>query len=251
MNNDKLYIVMPAYNEEENIETVVKEWHEVVSKIGNDSKLVVVNDGSKDNTYKRLCELKVKYPCLEPIDKVNEGHGATVLYAYKYALENNADYIFQTDSDGQTIADEFWPFWQDRNNYAAIIGHRNHRKDGFFRILVTKTLKFVLLCIFGLKITDANTPFRLMKREVLAKYIDRIPDKFNLSNVMLTVLLVDNKENIKFMPITFRERQGGVNSINIRKITKIGIQAVKDFKRIKKEMKNNKKQGKNINYYKN
>lgn len=234
---DKLYIVMPAYNEEDNIEEVVKEWHDVVKKIGIDSKLVIVDDGSKDSTYKKLCKLKETYCQLEPITKKNSGHGATVLFAYKYALEHGADYIFQTDSDGQTLPSEFESFWNDRNKFDVIIGHRNHRKDGLSRVFVTKTLKFVLWCIFGLKITDANTPFRLLKRDILEKYINRIPKDFNLSNVMLTVLLIDNKENVDFRPITFRPRQGGVNSINFKKIIKIGKQAVKDFRRIKKEMK--------------
>ena len=241
MKNDKLYIVMPAYNEEDNIEEVVKEWHEVVKKIGNESKLVIVDDGSKDSTYKKLCQLKNKYEFLEPVTKKNSGHGATVLFAYQYALEHGADYIFQTDSDGQTLPSEFWSFWDDRSKYEAIIGHRNHRQDGISRIFVTKTLKFVLWCIFGLSITDANTPFRLLSTEMLEKYIKRIPENFNLSNVMLTVLLVDNKENINFRPITFRPRQGGVNSINFKKIVKIGKQAVKDFRRIKQEMKKGKK----------
>ena len=238
---DKLFIVIPAYNEEENIEEVARQWHEVVEKIGGESKLVIIDDGSKDSTYNKLMELKNDLKYLEPLTKPNAGHGATVLYGYNYALENGADYIFQTDSDGQTLPSEFWQFWEEREKHSAIIGHRNHRKDGFSRIFVTKTLKFVLWCIFGLKITDANTPFRLIKRDVLSKYITQIPKDFNLSNVMLTVLLLSAKEDVKFIPITFRPRQGGVNSINLKKITKIGIQAVKDFKVIKKEMKKNKK----------
>ena len=126
---DNLYIVIPAYNEEMNIEDVAREWHEVVAKIGGSSKLVIIDDGSKDNTYQKLCDLKAELPYLEPITKPNGGHGATVLYGYKYAIDNKADYIFQTDSDGQTIPDEFWPFWEDRKNHAAIIGHRNQRQD--------------------------------------------------------------------------------------------------------------------------
>ena len=239
---DNLYIIIPAYNEEENIESVAREWHKVVEKIGNDSKLVIINDGSKDNTYKKLCKLKKELPYLEPINKKNEGHGATVLYGYHYALEKNASYIFQTDSDGQTIPDEFYQFWEMRNEYSAIIGHRNHRQDGLSRVFVTKTLKAVLFVIFGLNITDANTPFRLISHDTLEKYYPRIPEKFNLSNVMLTVLLIDNHEKVKFIPITFRPRQGGVNSINFKKITKIGKQAVKDFRKIKKEMKRYKKE---------
>lgn len=234
---DKLYIVMPAYNEEANIETVAREWHEVVTKIGNDSKLVIFNDGSKDNTYKKLLELKESLPNLIPVDKPNSGHGATVLYAYNYCIENKADYIFQTDSDGQTLPSEFYPFWDLREKYAAQIGHRNHRQDGFSRVFVTKTLKAVLFVVFGEKITDANTPFRLMPRATLEKYVPQIPKDFNLSNVILSVLLVHNKENVRFAPITFRPRQGGVNSINFKRICKIGVQAVKDFYQIKKTIK--------------
>ena len=234
---ENLYIVIPAYNEEENIETVACEWHEVVKKIGETSRIVIIDDGSKDNTYPKLLELQKKLPQLIPLTKPNGGHGATLLYGYEYALKANADYIFQTDSDGQTLPSEFWTFWEQRKKHDVLIGYRNHREDGFSRVIVTKILKLVLRIIFGIKITDANTPYRLMKHELLENYIKRVPEKFNLSNVMLTVLFVYNKENITFIPITFRPRQGGVNSINMKRITTIGIQAVKDFRVIKKNMK--------------
>ncbi len=238
--NENLYIIIPAYNEEANIENVVSEWYAVVDKIGNDSRLVVIDDGSKDSTYRILAELEKKYPILKAITKPNEGHGATLLYGYNYAVERRADYIFQTDSDGQTLPGEFRQFWEKRHEFDAVIGYRNHREDGFSRIIVTKTLKLVLRVIFGLNVTDANTPYRLMKRRLLEKYLSAVPEKFNLSNVMLTVLFLDNREKVEFLPITFRPRQGGVNSINLKKISKIGIQAVKDFCAIKKQMEKTK-----------
>lgn len=234
---EKLYIVIPAYNEEANIEAVAREWHEVVKGIGIDSRIVIIDDGSKDTTYHKLRDLSSELKQLEAITKPNSGHGATVLYGYNYAVEKGADYIFQTDSDGQTLPSEFPQFWEKRNKYAAIIGHRKSREDGFLRIFVTKVLKLTLWCIFHLKITDANTPYRLMKRETLEKYLPEIPKDFNLSNVMLTVLLVHSKEGIKFIPITFRPRQGGINSINMKRILDIGKQAWLDFNKIKKSMK--------------
>ncbi|MDF9407896.1 glycosyltransferase family 2 protein [Pelotomaculum isophthalicicum JI] len=234
---DSLYIVIPAYNEEMNIESVAREWHEVVKKIGGNSKLVIINDGSKDNTYNKMLDLKAELKYFEPLTKPNSGHGATVLYGYHYAIEHCADYIFQTDSDGQTLPSEFYQFWEQRYRYSAIIGHRSNRQDGLSRVFVTKILKLVLRCIFGLNITDANAPFRLIKREVMEKYIYQIPKDFNLSNVMLTVLLMNAKENVKFIPITFRPRQGGVNSINLKRIIRIGKQAIKDFRQIKKKLK--------------
>lgn len=236
---DKLYIVIPAYNESENIKQVIEDWYPVIEKYnGNgDSRLVIIDDGSKDNTYEIMCKLAEKRSLLKPVTKTNSGHGATVLYGYRYALQEGADYIFQTDSDGQTCPEEFHQFWENRKKYSAVIGYRNHRKDGISRIFVTKTLKLVLRLIFGLNVTDANTPFRLMSREILKEYLPDIPKDFNLSNVMLTVLFLYNKETVKFIPITFRPRQGGVNSINLPKITKIGVKAVKDFRIIKKRIK--------------
>lgn len=230
---DKLYIVIPAYNEEMNIETVAREWHEVLLNLGSaESRLVIVDDGSKDNTYQLLCGLKTELPRMVALTKPNGGHGATVQFSYDYALQNDADFIFQTDSDGQTLPSEFYAFWAQRKEHAAIIGYRNHRQDGVSRVIVTKTLKWVIFAIFGLRVADANTPFRLMRRDCLQKYIKQVPDNFNLSNVLLTVLFIKGKEDVKFLPITFRPRQGGVNSINLKRIAKIGLQAVKDFSRL-------------------
>ena len=174
--------------------------------------------------------------------QTQEHRNQAVLYGYNYALENNADYIFQTDSDGQTLPSEFWEFWELRKEYSGIIGSRKNRKDGISRIFVTKVLKLVLFLIFHLNVEDANTPFRLFNHDVLKKYYNDIPENYNLSNVLLTVLLLDNKEKVKFIPITFRERQGGVNSINFKKITKIGKQAWKDFRKIRKILNEKKKQ---------
>ena len=150
MKKDKVLFVIPAYNEEENIEDVVMEWHNVVKKINKESRLVVIDDGSRDNTYNKLLGLKEKYNQLDVITKENGGHGATVLYGYNYAIESGADYIFQTDSDGQTISDEFWQFWNVRRKYNAIIGSRKGRQDGISRIFVTKVLKVNSVSMFGL-----------------------------------------------------------------------------------------------------
>jgi len=234
---DKLYIVIPAYNEEENINAVIKDWYPIVEKIGNGSKLVIIDDGSKDSTYQIMKQYAETMEAFEPITKPNGGHGATVLYGYQYAAQAKADYIFQTDSDGQTLPEEFWPFWEQREAFDMIIGHRKGRQDGFSRIIVTKTLKFVLWLCFQVSVTDANTPFRLMKTTTLKKNITLIPNDFNLSNVIISVIYAKKKLAVKYLPVTFRPRQGGVNSINMRKIIKIGKQAFKDFRKMNQYIK--------------
>ena len=231
---DKLYIVIPAYNEEVMIESVIAQWHEVAVQTGSESRLVVIDDGSKDHTYEIMLKCMDKYPQFIALTKENEGHGATVLHGYQFAIEEGADFIFQTDSDGQTLPEEFPKFWRHRNRAAMVIGHRKHRQDGWGRVMVTKVLKYVLLAVFHVSVKDANTPFRLIRADVLEKHMSLIPEKFNLSNVLVSVIFVKRKLGVEYLPITFRPRQGGVNSINLPKIFKLGMKALNDFRELAK-----------------
>ncbi len=235
---DVLYIVVPAYNEEQNIENLVKDWYPVVQEHdGNGaSRLVVINDGSKDHTYQKLQELAQTRPLLMPLTKQNGGHGATVLHGYRYALEQGADYVFQTDSDGQTNPAEFPQFWEARENYEAQFGNRTSRGDGAGRYFIEKVLCLVLKAIFHVSVPDANAPFRLMTSDYVKQYLPKMPKDFNLPNVMLSMYGVHDKRKVRFIEISFKPRQAGTNSINVRKIVKIGWQAVKDFYQIKKNM---------------
>ena len=233
-----LYMVIPAYNESENIRQLIDDWYPVIEAHdgGGKSRLVVIDDGSRDDTYAMLCEIAKTHPLLEPLTKANGGHGATVLYGYRHALSRGADYIFQTDSDGQTLPGEFEPFWQQREQYDMVIGQRSNRQDGASRVFVTRTLRLVIRLCFGVSVPDANTPYRLMRADALREDIELIPRDFFLSNVLLSVIFTKKKRRVKYIPITFRPRQGGVNSINLPRIFRIGRQALVDFRRLNREL---------------
>ena len=235
---DSLYIVVPAYNESQNIKSLIDDWYPVIAQHdGNgDSRLVVINDGSTDNTYDVLRSLAQDKPQLQPLTKPNGGHGPTLIYGYKYAIDHDADFVFQTDSDGQTNPAEFEQFWQLRDEYDAVIGNRAHREDGLSRVLVERVLLIILRLAFGVKLPDSNAPFRLMKRDLLAKYLPKMPDDYNLPNVMLTTYFAYFHEKVKFIEITFKPRQAGKNSINLRKIVGIGWKAVGDFVSLRKHI---------------
>jgi glycosyltransferase involved in cell wall biosynthesis len=235
---DSLYIIIPAYNEKENIERCVADWYPIVENHNDEgkSRLVVINDGSKDNTYDMLCSMKDEYPLLVPLTKENGGHGSTVLFGYRYAIENRADYIFQTDSDGQTNPEEFEEFWQNREKYDALIGERLKREDGNGRKFVESVVCILLKLIFGVSAKDANAPFRLMKSSLIDKYINRLPADFNIPNIMFTTYFLYYNESMKFIPISFEQRAAGKTSINLKKIMRIGLRAVGDFRRLKRDM---------------
>ena len=234
---DSVYIVMPAYNEEDNIRDVVKQWYPVLAGKSENSRLVIADSGSVDSTHTILEEMQTEYPQLEILSDTGKQHGPKLIALYKYAISQGADYIFQTDSDGQTNPEEFDDFWRMRTKYDAILGHRKIRGDGKSRAFVEHVVCFLLRLYFGVKVPDANAPFRLMKSDLVKKYVDRFWDDYNLPNIMLTTFFAHYHENIAFKTVTFKPRQGGVNSINIPKIVKIGWKALGDFRTFKKGMK--------------
>ena len=233
---DNLFIVMPIYNEAENIRDVVEDWYKYTN-VSEDSRLLLVNDGSKDETSDILTELQKSYPKLLVHNKANAGHGPTVTLAYKLALENGADYVFQTDSDGQTIADEFQDFWESRSIYDFQMGQRINREDGFSRKIVSTILRINIFILYGVWLKDANVPFRLIEKSTLEKVIQKIPADYQLSNVLLSVLLKKSGAKYRLKPITFRPRQGGVNSVNFRSIFKSAIMFYKQAFAFKKAQK--------------
>ena len=227
--SDRLFIIIPAYNEQENIRQVVTDWYPVVEKYGTDSRLVVIDDGSRDSTYSILQDMSKTMPRLTALTKANAGHGATLLFGYKYALENGADYVFQTDSDGQTLPSEFEPFWIAKSKYDVSIGYRNKRRDGLSRVFVTKILRLVVYLCFRVYVLDANTPYRLMSAATLRDNLKYIPDDFFLTNVALAAIYKKRRQKVHFIPISFRPRQGGRNSINLIKIIKVGFSSIRSF----------------------
>lgn len=240
---EPLYIIIPAYNEEEFISTTIKEWYDVVERYNADgsSRLVIIDDGSTDSTLD-ICENeKRNRKLLEVISKKNGGHGSSIYEGYKYALSNGAQYIFQTDSDGQTLSEEFDQFFSARKEYDVQIGNRKGRQDGISRRVISGFVRLVIFIVFHVTVEDVNTPYRLMNRDSLGKALQYIPEGYNLTNVALTGIFAKmaagkisttGKIKMRFVPITFRPRQGGVNSINPAKIIRIGLKAVSDLKKI-------------------
>lgn len=233
---DVLYIVMPAYNEEENIGETIRAWYPILEGKDKNSRLVIADSGSNDATHDILLDLRREYPKLEILSDTNQFHGPKCIALYDYAIKQGADYIFQTDSDGQTNPEEFNAFWNDRDAYDAIFGNRTVRGDGRERAFVEHVVCFLLRIYFGVKVPDANAPFRLMKSSVVGKYLHKLPSDYNLPNIMMTTYFVYYRQKVDFRVISFKPRKAGVNSVNIPRIVKIGIKALKDFITLRKEM---------------
>jgi dolichol-phosphate mannosyltransferase len=217
MNRFELIAVMPVYNEEANIASVVTEWLDAFTRARIVSRLLAINDGSTDTTLKGLTQLQLQFPDqLVVIDKANSGHGGACRVGYDTALQEEAPWIFQIDSDGQCDP-SFFPFvWAKRSEADCIFGRRIARDDGTIRRLIQAACRLLTMIATGRDLKDANVPYRLIKREALQKALQSVPEKFDMQNVALTFALKrDLSLRWAYVPIRFRARQGGTNSINL------------------------------------
>ena len=154
-----------------------------------------------------------------------------------YALSRHADYIFQTDSDGQTDSADFELFWKHRKRYDAIFGNRTRREDGASRIWIERILCLILKLYFGVSVPDANAPFRLMTAAYLREFLPKLPHDYVLPNALLTVMGVCAGRKTTFHEISFRPRRKGRNSVNYRRIFSIAVQALRGFGTIRARMR--------------
>ncbi len=234
-----LSIVMPAYNEEEVIEVVVRQWTDLLTRqFPNDNtRLIVVNDGSRDNTGAILDQIKEKYPKLIVVHQPNGGHGNAVVNGYRQAVALDSEYVFQTDSDDQFITDDFGKLWAKRNESPFILGYREERYDAPARLVITKILRFSITLIYGTYIKDSNIPFRLIRGSFLRRLLEQLPQPTPFApNIFLAVMAKKAGNDTFDLPITHKERQTGTVSILKWKLLKVCIQSFKELAQFRFEL---------------
>lgn len=237
----KLAIVMPAYNESACMADVVKIWSDLLDTefAGENTRLIVVNDGSKDDTGKILDSLKPQYPKLEVVHQVNGGHGNAVVHAYQKAVELEAEYIFQTDSDDQFIPEDVKKLWEKRSQSDFILGYRQVRHDDIFRLLITRILRYSMFIVYGTFIMDSNIPFRLIKGTFLKKLLLQLPNPVPFApNIFLAIMAKKSGQALFNIPIVHKERTTGEVSIQKMKLLKVCWQSFKELLDFKLELNN-------------
>ena len=168
MMNDKILIVIPAFNEEKNISASISD----LRKEFPDADIVVVNDCSTDATVRVLNECGVDYLDLP----VNLGYSGAVQTGIKYAKRNDYDYVIQFDGDGQHIASEALKLYEKIKSSGAniVIGSRfiekTDYKHPFFRRLGTAFFAAMIRVITKTAITDPTSGFQILDRKTIDNY---------------------------------------------------------------------------------
>lgn len=210
---EKLAVIIPAFNEEESIASVIRNAQRVCENAEWNSEIIVVNDCSTDNTGNIINEL----PCTALHLPVNLGIGGTMQAGFKYASENNFDFAVQVDGDGQHPSEQIPNLLAalKEKNLDVIIGSRFISKKGFQSSAIRRTgigwFRWLNKFLLGVDIKDSTSGFRMLNKKALLIASEIYPDEYPEPETI--VLFRKHKLKIGETPIEMKERQGGKSSI--------------------------------------
>jgi dolichol-phosphate mannosyltransferase len=195
MNNDyELSVVIPVYNEEKIILSVIQDWEAVFSNNNIRHQYLIIDDGSTDKSFALLQAANKKNADIKIFTHPNEGHGPSILKAYKMALDT--EWIFQVDSDHQLDTTAFITLWKNRENYDFLLGERQDKNATITRKFLSSFSRFLVQLLYGNKIHDVNSPYRLMRTAKLKEALNRMAEKTFAPNVLLTAYFILKKTRI-------------------------------------------------------
>ena len=212
---EKVLIIIPAYNEEENIVSTCTKITEYNKNNEKKFDFIVVNDCSKDNTLK-LC----KEHNFQVIDLVhNLGIGGAVQTGYKYAYEHGYDVAVQFDGDGQHDINYVKDIVMQvtSGKYDMAIGSRfiddksSEFKSSTARRVGIKLISFFIKLFTGKKIYDTPSGFRAINKDLIKYFSSNYPAEY--PEPVSEVMLLMNGFTITEVPVSMNERVGGVSSI--------------------------------------
>ncbi len=219
-----LSVVMPAYNEEAVIGQVVTGWLEELARLGVGCEMRVYDDGSRDRTGEIIEDLARRHPALVAVRQANRGHGATIVRGYS---EARGDWVFQVDGDGELDPAAFGELWERRESFDFLVGWRQDRQAALGRRVVTAVSRLTVHALFGSGVHDVNSPFRLMRRSVVERFLPQLDGAF-APNVILSGLVSRAKLRIFEAPVPYSPRKAGVVSIGGRKLWRAAFRSFRE-----------------------
>lgn len=232
---NELSLFFPCYNEEASIKNTVDKAIPIIKKTAKKWEIIIVNDGSKDNSQQIIDSLAKKYgKNIRVIQHPhNRGYGAAFksgFYAAKY------EWIVFTDADGQFDFSEIHKFIEKQKKTKAdlVIGYYLKRKVPFVRILGSAVWQTAVYLLFGLKVKDIDCGFKLVNKKV----IDSIPPFEAERGPFITSEFLIKAKNMGYqiaeVGVHHFERTGGkATGSNLNVV----IAGLKDLINLKKKLK--------------
>ena len=224
---ENISICLPIYNEADNISIVIKEWLDLMQKLSIDFKIICSEDGSTDGTkeiIKQFCEKNPRI--INNTSDEKRGYTKAVISGVNVA---DTEYILCIDSDGQCDPVDFINFWENREKVEEnffLIGKRTNRKDGMFRLIISKIFKIFHKILFNNNLSDPSCPYVFFKKKqfhLIEKKLNYTQEGFWWGFVGACIL---NK--YKFYEIKINHRKRFKGNTNVYKLHKIPLIALRN-----------------------
>ena len=204
----RMTIIVPIYNEEDNIERLTRTLQDYLSKSPTKSKVLFVDDGSKDNSFERI-----KYVCKDTDDfgylkfKQNAGLSAAIKAGIDYCETELIGYI---DADLQTTPFDFDLLLNEIDRKSMVIGYRANRKDTWSKKIQSKVANFIRRSLINDGIRDTGCPLKVIRTEVAKK----IPFFDGMHRFMPALVLLQHGSVVQ-IPVQHFPRLAGKSKFNI------------------------------------
>lgn len=216
----ELSIFFPFWNEEQNLESVVKKAIPVAEKVAEKWEIIMVDDGSSDKTLEIARKLaKEDERLIAVAHDSNRGYGAALKTGFTTARYN---LVVFNDGDGQFDLGEIDKFLEKIDKCDLVIGYRKKRLDNPFRHILMNLLKIWDFVFFGFRFRDIDCGFKLFTKEALSKIMP-----FSSEGAMITteILARAKKANLKILevevnhyPRIYGDQSGGNLRVILRAI---------------------------------
>ena len=204
MKTMEVSVVIPAYNEEGSLRSFLPR---VISWVGGQGEVIVVDDASTDGTYalaKELGARVIKNP-------YNMGNGAAVKRGIRQA---KSDIIVLMDADGQHRPEDLPRLVEEMSGCDMVIGARRASSQAFWRKLANAVYNMLASYVSGMKIEDLTSGYRAIRRDKAKKFLYLLPNTFSYPTT-LTLSFIKAAYPIKFVPVKVLSRRSGRSKINL------------------------------------
>jgi len=214
---EKILVVIPTYNEKENLENIVSRIFEVEPKVN----ILIVDDNSPDGTGKIAETLKKTDKRVDVLHRVEKtGLGRAYLDGFRYALKNGADIVFEMDADFSHNPEYLPKFLKEIKDYEVVVGSRyvsgvNVINWPMSRLLLSYFANLYVRWITGMPITDATGGFKCFRRTALERInLNQISSSGYSFQIEVNYLCWKSGMKIKEIPIIFVDRQLGESKMS-------------------------------------
>lgn len=207
-----LSVVAPVFNEEENIESVIRYWSKVLWESGRSSEIVVTNDGSKDRTAEILAALQKDIPNLKVIShEVNGGYGRALSSSIK---NSTGKWVVTIDSDGQFDLKEHALLLEkaEAEGLDGVTGFRKQKQDTFIRVFGDRVLNKIVRAMFRIDFRDTNCALKLVRGDLLRSI--NLEARGYPTPTEIMIKLSASGARMGEAGITHTEREGGLSKLH-------------------------------------